>query len=350
MVKTRRVRTAALGRCGRFFRTRSTLLALSGALLLGMAGCSSLLLPVILVPPTADEDPLIPSIAITVAGHTRLVHARAFGDPGDPVVLVLHGSLSDFRSLLPLAELANDGYRVVFWDQRGNGLSERITADEYTEASIVEEIDAVASHFAGNEPVRLIGHSFGAMYTALYLSDRPARVAQAIMIEPGGLNGAVFASTFDEIINVNLFNPKMNSLFWQSEQIAPMSHESADYRAQMILLNGTQTNYHCDPSNPTPWPVWRPGGWVDVYRGRILGGGAIGQTFAFDFARRVADYPHPVLFIAGTCSALGPAYQERWHVPLFPNGASVVSVPNTGHRLILEDTEAVLAAIRGYLR
>lgn len=314
------------------------------------AGCSSLLLPSgSLVPLTADVDTRIPSIPITVAGRTRLVHVRTFGNSGDPVILVLHGSLSDSRSLLPLRSLADDGYFVVFWDQRGNGLSERISAAEYTEASIVDEIEAIASHFAGDNPVRLIGHSFGAMYTALFLSVHPQRETQAVMIEPGGLNGAIFSSTFSDIINVNLFSPKLNSLFWQSEQVGPLNHETVDYRAQMILLDGTQTNYHCDPRNPSPWPIWRAGGWVDVYRGRLLGVRGTGTTFRFDFARGATDYPNGVLFIGGTCSALGSEYQQRWHAPLFPNGSTVVAIPNTGHRLILEDTDAVLAAIREYL-
>ena len=75
-----------------------------------------------LVPQTVAEDPSLP--AIDLAG-TRF-HAEAFGDPDAPVILILHGGPGkDYRGMLPLKALADDGFRVVFWDQRGAGLSKR---------------------------------------------------------------------------------------------------------------------------------------------------------------------------------------------------------------------------------
>lgn len=303
-----------------------------------------------LMPPTADQDPRIQALSIQVAGHKRLVHYRTWGNPTDPAVLILHGSLSDSRGYQALSALAPDGYYVILWDQRGNGLSERITQEEYTEASIVEEIDAIAEVFSPGRPVRLVGHSFGGMYAALYLSERPHRVSHAVFLEPGGLNGDIFTKTYSKIINVDLFDPKLNSLFWQSEQIAPQDHETADYRALMILQNGRQANYHRDPRNPTPWPVWRPGGWVDVWRQHLLGYNPLKNSFHFDFARGASNFPHPVLFMGGTYSALGATYQAEYHAPLFPNGVSVVEIRGTGHRLVVEDPEGVLQAIREYFR
>jgi proline iminopeptidase len=299
------------------------------------------------VPPTADRDPSLARAQIRVAGRTRWIHLQRFGDPSAPPLLVLHGSLGDHRALLPLRELA-DRYRVVFWDQRGNGLSERIEASEYTEASIVEEIDAVADAIAPGALLTLVGHSFGAMYTSLYLSERPQRVKQAVLIEPGGLTGAIFEATFSDIINISLVDPAMNAMFWQNEQIGAVDHDAADYRALMVLLNGRQTNYHCDPDHPPYWPVWRPGAAVDVYRSTLLGSSGLSGKFSFDFARNTRSYPNEVLFIAGSCSALGPEYQRRWHLPLFGK-ARLVEVPNTGHRLIQEDPGAIIAALRGYL-
>jgi pimeloyl-ACP methyl ester carboxylesterase len=166
--------------------------------------------------------------------------------------------------------------------------------------------------------------------------------------EPGGLNGTIFGKTFSDIINVSLFDPGLNAMFWMSEQVGAVDHEAADYRALLILLNGRQTNYHCDPEHPPRWPVWRPGAAVDVYRGTLLGSNAMGSTFSFDFARHVSRYSEEVLFVAGSCSALGPAYQRKWNAPLFQR-ARVVEIPKTGHRLIQEDPEGVLAALRGYL-
>src|SRR5580765_7283461 len=91
-----------------------------------VTGCLCASDPGNLIPKTVAEDPSLP--AIDLAG-TRF-HAEAFGDANAPVLLVLHGGPgSDYRNLLPLQALADDGYRVVFWDQRGAGLSARHAPD-----------------------------------------------------------------------------------------------------------------------------------------------------------------------------------------------------------------------------
>ncbi len=302
-----------------------------------------------LLPKTAERDPRLPRIELEVAGRTRSIHAETLGEESAPPILFLHGSLSDYRAFKVFRPLA-DRYYLVFWDQRGNGLSERITEAEYDRDSIVEEIDRVRRLYAGERPATLIGHSFGAMYAALYASTHPERVDQMVLIEPGGLNSRIFNETFDDIININLFDLGMNEAFWQNELLSPSSHEALDLRGLMVLLNGKQTHYHCDPEHPPHFPVWRPGGYVEYLRSRVLGGsiGFSAPSFDFDFARGLDNFPRRVLFVAGTCSALGPDYQARHHLPLFRD-AELATIPNTGHRLIVEDPEAVLDALRGYL-
>jgi proline iminopeptidase len=314
---------------------------------LWVLGCVSVGAVEDIVPPTAEVDSSLDRVRIRVAGAERWIHWSRHGDAGQPPLLVLHGSLSDHRALRPLAAL-EERYHVVLWDQRGNGLSERIPKREYTEASIVEEIDAIAAAAGAEGPLTLVGHSFGAMFTSLYLSRRPERVRQAVLIEPGGLNGEIFARTFDEIVNIDLFDPTANALFWQSEQVGPIDHAAADYRALMLLLDGRQTNYHCDPERPPYWPVWRPGAAVDVYRTGLLGSNAWGSRFDFDFARGARDFPGEVLFIGGSCSALGPEYQQRHNAPLFGR-ARVEEITHAGHRLVQERPDALLEILRGAL-
>lgn len=297
-----------------------------------------------LVPLTVEQDARLPRLAITAGGRTRLVHLRAFGDSSRPVLLVLHGSLSDHRSLLPLAALA-DRYRVVLWDQRGNGLSERVTRGEYTFDSVVEEIDAVARHFSPDRPVTLVGHSFGAMYSALYMSRRPHRVREAALLEPGGLNG-VMGATFAQVITVRFFEPNTTRTWWQNAVLTGDDHAALDQKALLVLGNGRQTNYSCDPERPSRIPVWRPGAYVEYLRGTLMGDG-LGR-FRYDFAAGLDTVRRPVLLLAGGCSALGGAFQTRWHLPLFAD-VRVVELDGVGHRLVSEAPERVLAALRAFL-
>lgn len=298
-----------------------------------------------LVPATVEQDPRLPRFLVTAGGVQRAVHLQAFGDSTLPVLLGLHGSLSDHRSLLPLAELS-DGYRVVLWDQRGNGLSERISREEYSEDSILREIDAIADAFSPGDPVVLVGHSFGAMYAALYMSRRPHRVRAAVLLEPGGLTGEIMAATFREAINVRLVGAGPGRTWWQNFVLSPSHHEALDQKALLILGDGSQTNYFCDPRSPPRIPVWRPGGFVEHLRGELFSDGRGG--FRYDFARGLEHQDAPVLLVGGECSALGGGFQRRWHEGLFGN-ASTVEIPGVGHRMLSEDPEGVLQVIRTFL-
>ena len=320
----------------------------AAAALLAALGCLPASAPGALVPSTVDEDPSLPSITLTIAGHSRGVHLRTFGDPADPVLLMLHGSLADHRAFLPYEVLA-DRYFVVMWDQRGSGLSERLTADEYTWRSVADEIDAVKQRYSPDAPVTLIGHSFGAMYATLYMAGRPEAVSRAVLMEPGGLTGDIFAATYPDIFTLSLLGEGLNRSFWQSEVLSASDHEVMDYKALQLLLDGHQTHYHCDPDAPYPLPVWRPGAHVEHLRGvnmQVSGSATI--TADYDFTVGLDDFTGPVLIIAGDCSGLGPAMQEEHHLPLFQD-ASLVTLPGVGHRMLVEDFEGTLAAIEAFL-
>src|SRR5512147_2073700 len=81
-----------------------------------------------LVPRTVAEDATLPAIEM----NGSRFHAERFGNPANPVIVFLHGGPGgDYRSMLRLAERYNgsslaDDYFLVYWDQRGAGLSERV--------------------------------------------------------------------------------------------------------------------------------------------------------------------------------------------------------------------------------
>ncbi|MCA9712304.1 MAG: alpha/beta hydrolase, partial [Myxococcales bacterium] len=300
------------------------------------------------LPPTADEDPALPQIELEVAGHRRALHLETHGDPQDPAIFVLHGSLADFRALRPLAELADDGFFVVLWDQRGNGLSERVGADEIGEGPIVEEIAALKRRFSPAAPITLVGHSFGAMYAALYASRAPQDVEGLVLLEPAGLTGEIFTETFDEVFELDLFDPSLARTYWQTQVLGPLDHEQLDLKALMLLHSGSLLHYFCDPDELPPLPVWRPGAYLDLVRNQKLQPHRAGR-FEYDYAAGLLEFSPPVLLLGSECSALGYEFQRRHHAPLLRE-VSLVRIDDAGHRLMVEQTDAVLDAIREYLR
>ncbi len=300
-----------------------------------------------LVPPTADEDPDLPQIEIEVAGHRRAVHLQTHGEAGDPTILVLHGSLADFRSMRLFADLAEDGYFVVLWDQRGNGLSERITDEEIGEAAVLEEIAAIKARFSPDAPVTMLGHSFGAMYSALYASRHPADVERLILLEPAGLTGEIFEATFGDVFRLNLFDPDLARTYWQNELLGPVDHAQMDYKALQLLHSGGLLDYYCDPEALPNLPVWRPGAYYDLVRNDKLQPHRAGH-FEYDYARGLDTWPGAVLLVGSECSALGEAFQREHHLARFDD-VQLVRVDDAGHRLMVEQPAQVLAHVRAFL-
>lgn len=307
---------------------------------IGLIGCIPPETPGSLVPPTADQDPDLTSLTITVDEFERAVHYRIFGDSSNPALFIMHGSLSDSRAYLPL-QVLSDRYYVVMWDQRGNGLSERVTAQELDYVDMIEEIRAMKELFSPDAPISIMGHSWSAVFVALYLGRYPDEVDQAILVEPFGLK-AEYMESVDGILNLS--SSGYLDMSFASNSVGFRNHELLDYRCLEMLRSGVR-NFFCDIDNPPEWPVWRPGGYaLMVWERNIVYAG----SYAYDFTRDLFRFTDEVLLVGTSCSPIGYEFQEEYNVAAFPN-ARVLRIENSGHRLFTEQFDAAVAGFKEYL-
>lgn len=297
-------------------------------------------------PALVTEDTSLPSATI---GGVKL-HAESYGREGDPVIIVLHGGPGgDYRSLLPLKALADDGYDMFFYDQRGAGLSERLPEEALTLEHHLAELDAVIAYLDPERPVTLIGHSWGAMLASAYLGHAPKSVARAVLMEPGFLSAAqsdINSAHMSRAMQTPRFGiTAMMTGFRAAHVRGPDEHASTDYlMGEMAHAFAAHDDIHyaCDGET---WdsPSWRTGGAtmreVQAQASRAdldsLGGGAA--------------FPGPVLFVSGACSHwLGAALQSE-NAKRFAN-ARHVDIPNAGHDMVDDQPEATLAALRAFLK
>ncbi len=133
-----------------------------------------------MVEQTVEQNPSIPHLHI----GTTVLHTETFGSDTSEIVIVIHGGPGmDFRYLLPLQELANE-YYIVFYDQRGTGLSPRVEAAELSMDQMRSDLHQIVQSYAGGKKVNLIGHSWGALIASEYTNAFPDKVNKVVMAEP----------------------------------------------------------------------------------------------------------------------------------------------------------------------
>lgn len=309
-------------------RNRGCILLVVISLCFGLSTCQlhEVSQPGTLVPPTADQDPALPRLTVTVAGHLRVLHLQTFGDSQNPVALVLPGGPgADFRLLLPLQALS-DRYYVVMWDPRGAGLSERVPKAELAIDSFVEEVTAVKAAFSPGQPVTLIGHSWGANLFLRYTARYPQAVKQVALIEPGGLSEA--GQKNNRGGSISFVNGQ--DFFWQNELLTSTDHAAADYKA-ISLVPEALRSYTCDGSVPAE-PGWRFG----AYQYYVLTQTPAGGGSDFSWLDGLQGFTGDLFILAGSCGAQGADFQLTYVGPVLPH-APIETIPGAGHISLFTD-------------
>jgi proline iminopeptidase len=102
---------------------------------------------------------------------------------GQPIVF-LHGSGGSHRYFLPFMQPLADDHHLLFYDQRGTGMSSsKIDLKAISIDQFVEDLEALRVAF-GFEKISLIGHSWGAIIALFYAFKYQAYLDKLILVDP----------------------------------------------------------------------------------------------------------------------------------------------------------------------
>lgn len=298
------------------------------------------------VPPTVEHDP---KLSFTEANGYKF-HTEVYGAFNAPPVIVIHGGPGgDFTYLQALKALADD-YRVIFYDQRGSGLSPRVEAKWQTVETHLADLDALVDSFRRGGKVRLIGHSWGGMLAAGYLGRHPGKVSHAVIAEPGMLTKDA-AREFAARIKSTQTLGDMASLGWYLLQTPLVKTrdggERFDYVMTRILDRGKSgAPYQCE-GEALPRGSFRRGGY-EAFSSMLKPVMDNPGTFAPGLTWGLKDFPGGVMLIGSECSAIGYEYQVRFHAPYFPPQTILVKADRMGHNMFTLQPEWSARVIRDF--
>jgi proline iminopeptidase len=289
-----------------------------------------------LVPKTVEHDPNLPSI--TVDGVK--LHSQAFGHPDSTIVVCLHGGPGgDFRYMLNCKDLALQGYRVVFYDQRGSGLSQRLPKSYYTSLGenltdmIYDELASVIAYYRTGkyQKVYLLGHSWGGMLATGFTGRYPNAVQGLVVMEPGGFKWDDVIDYSSKAISFNIWSEDFNNAVYGDQFITGKEDEHAvlDYRMALLISKNKVTG----DDDSKPGSFWRSGAIVNTSYTEI------GSKYKFDFDRGIEEFKIPVLFFY---SEKNKAYTDSWAKKISGsyNSVNLIKIAGVGHNDIIFDKKA----------
>lgn len=276
----------------------------------------------VLVPLTVIEDASLPSISI----NGVLLHSKAYGNPSHPMVVAIHGGPgADYRSLLNFKQLVDDSMYVVFYDQRGSGLSERLGKNAYDNIQVyIDELAGVITHYQqdSTQKVILAGHSWGAMLATAYINQQPDAVTGAILAEPGGFTWEQTESYINRSRKLELFAESTNDFVYQDQIITGSDHNTLDYK----LILSTAADISTGDIGPPPY--WRYGAICQIASFDL----AINYPEQLNFTANLSNYKTKVLFAYSELNSAYGVEHARLVSAALPS-VDLIEIMGCGHEM-----------------
>ena len=109
-------------------------------------------------------------------------HLLEWGEPGAPVVVLLHGMRDHAHSWSWVAQSLADRYRIIAPDLRGHGDSDWSRDRDYTLPSYVRDLAEIVEA-SGLADINIVGHSLGGQIALRFAASFPERIRSQVLIE-----------------------------------------------------------------------------------------------------------------------------------------------------------------------
>jgi len=292
-----------------------------------------------------EADPRARELFAPFGGERSVVRAadgtalwvRSFGPVDAPALIFVHGwtCAAEFWKL-QLAALQGER-RLIAFDLRGHGQSERPRDRNYTIETFAQDLDSVMEACVPEgQRAMLIGHSLGAMTIVAWAGANPekvdSRVASAVLLNTG----------VGDLISESLVVAGLPKRFAGFERLAGEAVLRA--RAPIPTFTGPIASrvirYAVMSPDSSPAQVAFCEQLVLSCPADVRS--AVGGTLSeLDLREALADLRAPTLVIAGELDRLTPPIHAHQMAEHLPDVLDVIEIPRSGHMSPVEFPERV---------
>jgi pimeloyl-ACP methyl ester carboxylesterase len=298
------------------------------------------------------EDPEWDELHRPLGGRDRRVtsfdgtvlHVTELGPVDAPTVVLAHGYGLGSRSWHYQLRDLSDTHRVVAYDQRGHGRSDRAVGRDYSIEALGRDLAAVLDAVvpAGERAV-VAGHSMGGMTIMAYADAHPhevgRRLAGAALVATGAsrllVGGAVTTGIAALSVAEQRLTRRMRRRYADDEEVAG---DLTFLMTRAVGLNPDASDAHVAFVEQLLIEMPKH---AKAAFARTLG--------SLDVAGALGHLRVPTLVLVGSRDRLTPIGQAR-AIAKRLDDATLVELPHVGHHLQLEAHEQVTALLREHVR
>ncbi|NOT80441.1 MAG: alpha/beta fold hydrolase [Bacteriovoracaceae bacterium] len=276
---------------------------------------------------------------------------REVGPIDAPVLIVVHGGPGGNHLQLRALEQYSPDFRVILYDQRGTGKSERLQVsisnpDTFRELSLdknIEDLEGLRKSLNA-EKISLIGHSFGGALVTFYAAKYPDKINKLVVYSGGPEDRELFnlknKAHMNKMTSIEQFQLKKITESLQLEVEGNASQNVLDQslieavKLMIPSLNCQRPTESKDLGHGGFWANYIVGQYVDTFN-RI------------EFAKKLKTFKFPTLLMWGRCE---PSPQERLlylldHIP----NAQFAIFENSGHNAMEEEPGLFFETLEEFL-
>lgn len=279
------------------------------------------------------------------------LHVEEVGSPEAALVVVFsHGYTLALGSWhYQRLGLADPGVRLVFYDLRSHGLSERASADASEIDQLGRDLSAVMAVAAGDRPTVLVAHSMGGMAVMALAEQRPELFGSQVR------GVALLSTTTGGLSGVDLGLPR---------QLAPLKLAALPLLATGMRARPRLAELVRRTGSDLSWWLTKVYSFGDRavspalvdYIGRLIAATPVeviadffGTLMGYDRVRALpALSTVDTLIVCGNADRMTPLSHSQAMKDELPH-ADLVVIPGAGHLAMMERPQAVNAALRGLL-
>jgi proline iminopeptidase len=179
--------------------------------------------------PLPDKTVVLADTPSQAAPEIKEVFSAAYGNPSNPAIIFIHGGPGQNSVMFEYSTaqaLADQGFYVIVYDQRGSGRSKGLKNPAYTFAEAINDLNRLYDKYKIKQAY-LLGHSWGGTIATEFAAESPEKVSSLVLVSAP----LVYQETFKAIIenctkNYTAANPEGLKYL---DFVRKMDHNSLNY-------------------------------------------------------------------------------------------------------------------------